>query len=303
MPETDIFSSEGLQLVDLNESRILYESFCAIAESYTSIVYVDSTDRKVYPIRLDEYSKRYEQSIAEKHEMPTLMENYIRDTVYKDDAEGLMRYSDFDYVVEKLKTDNPIFYTYRAIHNDRIVYYRLKIVEIEDGAKIVYGFENFDGQFRHQLKMNSESEMRMMLVRGLSREYMSVWYLDGKSRKVTLIQNNGSENENAAPVKIGETVVDYHFSMQKYYGNFVDPQDFDRMMRETSYETLVENTNEDDLYSVNYIRINPDKTRSPFQVCYAKITDSSGIANFVFGYRKTENLNSNIKVGADSRVD
>ncbi len=129
----------------------------------------------------------------------------------------------------------------------------------------------------------------MMLVDGLSREYMSVWYLDGKSRKVKLIQNNGSEKENAAPVKIGETVIDYHFSMQKYYGSYVDPEDFDRMMRETSYETLVENTTEDDLYSINYIRINPDKTRSHFQVCYAKITDDAGIANFVFGYRNIDN--------------
>ena len=300
---TDIFSLEGLQLVDVNESRILYESFCAIAESYTSIVYVDSTDRKVYPIRLDDYSKRYEDAIAEKQDMPTLMANYIKDTVYKDDAEGLMKYADYDHVVEKLRTDNPIFYTYRAIHNDNIVYYRLKIVEIEDGAKIVYGFENFDRQFRYQLKMNSENELKMMLVKGLSREYLSVWYLDGKSRKVKLIQNNGTENENAAPVKIGETIIDYHFSMQKYYGNFVDPEDFDRMMRETSYETLVEKTNEEDLYSVNYVRINPDKTRSPFQVCYAKITDSSGIANFVFGYRKTESLNSNVEVGTDSGID
>ena len=288
MPETGICSLEGLKLVDVNESRILYESFCAIAESYTSIVYVDSTDRKVYPIRLDDYSKRYEGSIAQKKDMPTLMEDYIKDTVYKDDAEGLMRYADYDYVVEKLRTDNPIFYTYRAIHNDNIVYYRLKIVEIENGTKIVYGFENFDRQFRHQMKMQSENELNMMFVKGLSREYLSVWYLDGKSRKVRLISNNGSESENAAPVKIGETVIDYHFSMQKYYGSFVEPEDFDRLMRETSYETLVENTSENGLYTVNYVRINPDKTKSPFQVCYAKITDSSGIANFVFGYRKAK---------------
>ncbi|MCR5831203.1 MAG: hypothetical protein K6G67_03550 [Lachnospiraceae bacterium] len=276
-------------MVDINESRILYESFCAIAESYTSIVYVDAKDRKVYPIRLDDYSQRYEKAIAEGRDMTELLGMYVSDTVYREDAEGLLKYGDYDFVQEKLKTENPLFYTYRAIHEDKILYYRLKIVTIEDGQKIVYGFENFDGQFRLQMKMNAEREMRMMLVDGLSREYMSVWYLDGKSRKVKLIQNNGSEKENAAPVKIGETVIDYHFSMQKYYGSYVDPEDFDRMMRETSYETLVENTTEDDLYSINYIRINPDKTRSHFQVCYAKITDDAGIANFVFGYRNIDN--------------
>ena len=290
-------------MVDVNESRILYESFCAIAESYTSIVYVDARDRKVYPIRLDDYSVRYGQMLDEKLDMQTVLSAYVKETVFKDDAPGLMRFADYDYVEERLKKENPIFYTYRAIHNENIVYYRLKIVHIEDGMKTVYGFENFDVQFRRQLQIKSERELQMMLVKGLSREYMSVWYLDGKSRKITLIQNNGSETENAVPVKIGKTVVDYHFSMQKYYGSFVDPEDFDRMMRETSYDSLVENAPEDGLYTVNYVRINPDKTRSPFQVVYAKIVDSTGIANFIFGYRNTGVLNSNVKVGAYSGID
>ncbi|MBO4890120.1 MAG: hypothetical protein J5574_03925 [Lachnospiraceae bacterium] len=276
-------------MVDINESRILYEAFCAIAESYTSIVYLDANDRKVYPVRLDDYSRRYEEKLMAKPYMDKILAEYSGETVYKEDIPELMKFADYDYVIERLKEENPIFYTYRAIHNDRILYYRLKIVPIEDGQKIVYGFENFDGQFRRQMKMNAESELRMMLVDGLSREYLSVWYLDGKSHKITLIQNNGSENENGVPVKIGETVIDYHFSAQKYYHNFVDPEDFDRMMNETSYDHLVENANENDLYCVNYIRNNPDGTRSRFQVCYAKITDEAGIANFVFGYRCMDN--------------
>ncbi len=275
-------------MVDVNESRILYETFCAIAESYTSIVYLNAEDRKVYPVRLDEYSRKYEEELMTGPDHPTLMRKYVNDYVYKDDAEGLLRYADFDYVTNKLKEVCPIFYTYRAIHNEKVVYYRLKIVTIDNGQKIVYGFENFDKQFRWQMRLQAEKEHQMMLVNGLSREYMSVWYLDGKSRKVTLIQNNGSEKDNAAPVKIGEMIVDYHFSMQKYYGSFVDPEDFDRMMRETSYENLVEKTTENALYRVNYVRINPDATRSNFQVCYAKITDDSGIANFVFGYRNKD---------------
>lgn len=272
-------------MVDVNESRILYESFCAISESYTSIVYLDSKDRKVYPVRLDEFAKKYEEELAGSPDMPTILSHYIKDNVYKEDADRLMRFADYDYVTERLKTENPIFYTYRAIHNDNIVYYRLKIVTIEDGGKIVYGFENFDKQFRQQLKMNSERERQMMLVKGLSREYLSVWYLDGKSRKVTLIQNNGKESENAVPVKIGETVVDYHFSLQKYFGSFTEPEEFERMMRETAYDTVVENTTDEDLYSINYIRVNPNGTKSHFQTVYAKITDENGIANFIIGYR------------------
>ncbi len=275
-------------MVDVNESRILYESFCAIAESYTSIIYLDATDLKVHAIRLDDFSKRYEEELSASPFMPTILERYARENVYREDRDRLMRFADYEYVSNKLKSENPIFYIYRAIHNDSIVYYRLKIVPIEDGRKIVYGFENFDKQFRLQLRMNSEKELQMMLVKGLSREYMSVWYLDGKSQRVTLIQNNGKESENAIPVSIGKTVVDYHFSLQKYYGDFTEPEEFERMMRETAYDTVVERTTEDDLYSINYIRINPDGSRSHFQTVYAKIMDEAGIANFIIGYRNID---------------
>ena len=96
---------------------------------------MDSTDRKVYPIRLDDYSRRYEEILNGKPDMPTMLAAYVKDTVYSEDAEGLLAYGDFDYVVKRLETENPLFYMYRAIHNERIVYYRLKIVTI-GSAKI-----------------------------------------------------------------------------------------------------------------------------------------------------------------------
>ena len=73
-------------MVDLNESRILYEAFCAIAESYTSIVYLDAKDRRTYPIRLDQYSMKYEEMLSKGPDMRTALEAYVKDTVYKDDA-------------------------------------------------------------------------------------------------------------------------------------------------------------------------------------------------------------------------
>ena len=275
-------------MADINDSKILYEAFCAIAESYTSIVYMDTLDKRAYPIRLDSYSVRYEERLNEHPPMHDIIEEYVNNTVYRDDREALLRLADCDYVFEELKKESPLLHIYRTIHDDRIVYYRLKIVPVEDGRKLIYGFENIDSQYRIQLEVKSEREMHTMLLDGLSREYMSVWYLDGKSRKVRLLQNNGTDSENGEPVRIGNTMVDYHFSMQKYFGAFVSPDDFDRMMNETSYESLVKNAGENDMYCINYIRINPDRSTSHFQVCYAKTIDASGTANFVFGFRNTD---------------
>lgn len=275
-------------MFDQNEMKLFFEAFSAIAESYTSISYMDTEDEVMYPIRLDDYSKRYEEALKARPRAKDILAQYVKDTVYKDDADGVLRLGDKDYVLERLKSENPILHVYRTIHNDKVVYYRLKILTVEDGKKIVYGFENIDSSYRSEHNRSMEREIHSMVLEGLSREYLSVWYLDGKSRKVRLVQNNGSEEENGEAVRIGNMMIDYHFTMQKYFDGYVDPDDFDRLMHETSYDELVRNVKDNEMHPINYVRINPDGTKSHFQVCFAKIVDNAGIANFVAGFRNVD---------------
>jgi hypothetical protein len=272
-------------MVDQNDVKLLYEAFFAIAESYTTMIYMDTTDKRAYAIKLDKFSERYKSMLKERPLLKDVFGLYVDEMVSPEDKAELMKLVDSDYVMERLRTESNLLHVYRTVHGDETVYYRLKIVSIEDGKKLVYGFENIDNSYRHQWKIEADRETQMMLFDGLSREYMSVWYLDGKSRKVKLMKNNGTASENGEAVRIGNTMVDYHFSMQKYFGDFVSPEEFDRLMEETSYENLCRKVGDRDLYCVNYIRNNPDGSRAHFQVCYAKMSDSTGIAKFVMGFR------------------
>ncbi len=273
---------------DQSDIRLLYEAFFAIAESYTTIVYADTETDTAHAIRLDDFSKRYEEILDSGKSIKEIFGRYINETVAKDDASAIKKYADIAYVKEKLKESAVLYHIYRTVHGETIMYYRLKIIAIEDGKKLIYGFENIDNQYRRQIEIQADREKMMMLFDGLAREYMSVWYLDGKSRKVKLMKNNGSDSENGDAVRIGNTMVDYHFSMQRYFGDFVSPEDFDRLMEETAYETLVKKVREDELYCVNYIRINQDQSKNHFQACYAKMVDNTGIASFVLGFRKID---------------
>ena len=276
--------------MEFNDAEFLHKVIDAIAESYTSIVCVDIRDGRSCPIRFDDYSSKYKEEFSLHPSMHDITKRYVEDVVFCDDREGVMRLTDLEYVTKRLETENPILHVYRTLHNEKVTYYRIKVVPIDDGNKLIYGFENIDSEYRKQMHIKNEKEMQMLYLKGLSREFLSVWYLDGKSRKVRLIHNNGTDMENGEAVRIGNTMVDYHFSMQKYFGLYVDPEDFDRLMEETSYEMIVKNAGDNDLYSINYVRINTDKTRSNFQVCYAKIVDDAGIANFVFGYRNLDKI-------------
>lgn len=273
---------------DQDGIRLLYDAFFAIAESYTSMSYVDVADQKTYPIRYDSYSERYKDVMETHPVFGDVLGQYVKDTVYRDDAAAVMRFADIDYVTEKLKEENPLLHVYRTIHNDRVIYYRLKVVPIEEGKRLVFGFENIDKEYRRQLEIKASNERSMLLLDGLSREYMSVWFIDGRSRKVTMIRNNGTEAENGEAVRIGNMMVDYHFSMQKYFGKFVRPEDFDHLMEATSYDSLVKNAGDNDLYCINYLRVEPDGNSHHFQVCYAKITDEAGTADFVMGFRNID---------------
>jgi len=275
-------------MTDQDGFKLLYEAFFAIAESYTSIIYMDMSDGNAYAIRLDDYSKRYENFLNTHPSMYEVVKRYAEDTVHPADRDGMMKLADREIVLNRLETENPLHHIYRAIHDDNVIYYRVKIVPIEDGKKLIYGFENINPQYRRQIEANEERQRTTKLFDGLSREYLSVWYLDGRSGKVTLVRNNGLPKENEKAVKIGETMVDYHFSMQKYFGSFVKPEDFERLMHETSYDVLVANTREDDFHTIDYTRINEDGTTSHFQACYAKIVDEAQVANFVFGFRNTD---------------
>ena len=267
------------------DAKVLYEAFFAMAESYTTMIYMDVEDRIAHVIKLDEFSMRYKEILDDAPFVEDVFGRYVNEMVSPDDKADLMKLTDPDYVLEKLKNESVLTHIYKTIHGENAMYYRLKIVPVEDGKKLVYGFENIDSQYRHQWEIRTDREMQMMLFDALSREYMSVWYLDGKSRKVRLMKNNGTDSQNGEAVRIGNTMVDYHFSMQKYFGDFVSPDEFDRLMEETSYETLCQKVHDNDLYCVNYIRNNPDGTRAHFQACYAKMHDNTGISNFVFGFR------------------
>ncbi|MCR5686601.1 MAG: hypothetical protein K6G58_01025 [Lachnospiraceae bacterium] len=273
-------------MYDKDSAKLLYEAFFAIAESYTSIVYMDVETERAYPISLDGYSERYGKEFEKGLTMRELVTLYAKETVWHEDIPTVVRMADKEYILERLKTENPVLQVYRSVHGGDIVYFRMKVVPAENGDILIYAFENIDSQFCLQHEIRAEKERHTKLLDGLSREYMSVWYLDGKSRKVSLVQNNGSMSENGEAVEIGRSMVDYHFSMRKYFEKFSMPEDFDRLMSETSYETIVNCAGDDDIYSVNYIRKNPDMTKSRFQICYAKITDESGIANFVMGFRR-----------------
>ena len=141
---------------------------------------------------------------------------------------------------------------------------------------------------KKQKELAAEREQKMTILKGLSSEFLSVWYLDGHTQAITLMQNNGKPVDNGRAVKIGVRALDYKTAMESYFKEFASDEEYEKLIQKTSYEEIVKNSEENVLYPVNYVRKNDDGTKSYFQACYAKSVGKDGVVNFIFGFRNID---------------
>ncbi len=280
-----LFRDEEKEIED--KQRLLYDIDDAIARSYTSVVYIDTADKTVHEVRLNKNAREFMRGISEESTLREMMDLYVNTVVFRDDAAGLLKFGDYEYVINMLKDTNPIYHTYRTISDGKIVYYRLKILPIEGGKKLVYGFEHFDDQIREQLARKTEQETQMTLLAGLSCEYESVWLVDAAIHHARNIRNNMKPSAHSEA-----THADKEGSYDTILGNYIDryvvPEDRERMYLEGSIDNLMRNTKEDEIYHINYARINTEGDRNYLQLSVARVTDQSGFVRFVCGFRNID---------------
>ncbi len=269
--------------------RLLFDIDDAIARSYTSVVYVDVDDQTVHEVRLNRHGMVLKPDLEKKLNLKQMTDLYVSALVYRDDAEGVRRFGDIDYVMNLLKETNPIFHTYRTIRDGRMVYYRLKIIPFDRGKKLVYGFEHFDDQIREQLARKNEQEMNMTLLAGLSCEFETVWLVDAAIHHAKLIRNN-MDNTPTTEAAGRDKEGNYDTLIGNYIDGFVADEDRERLYLEMSIDNLIRKTKEGEIYHINYARISLEGQKNYFQVSVSKVTDANGVVRFVCGFRNIDQI-------------
>ena len=280
-----LFRDEQREMAE--REKLIVEIDDAIARSYTSVIYIDTEDMTAYAVRLNRFARELEPEVRKTPTLRNLIDVYVRTLVYRDDADGVLRFGDYDYVMERLKQTNPIYHTYRTILDGQMVYYRLKIIPFDGGRKLIYGFEYFDDQVRDQLARRNEHDIQTTLLAGLSCEYETVWLVDAQLHNMTLIRNNikyPPTSKEIGSVKEGR----YETLVGNYIDKFVTEEDRERMYLETSLDNLMRNTKEGEIFQVNYERLCGSGSKRYFQFCVVRVTDAAGNVRFVCGIRNID---------------
>jgi diguanylate cyclase (GGDEF)-like protein len=281
-----LFKDEEKEIAE--RDRLNAEIDDAIARSYTSVLYVNTDDLTVEYVRLNKHGKPLEEECRRDPHLRHVMDVYVNALVYRDDMKGVLKFGDFDYVIKALEENNPLYHTYRTVREGKIVYYRLKIIPFDNGRKLIYGFEHFDDQIREKLARKNQYETQMTLLAGLSCEYESVWLVDAALHHGKLIRSNmKSEISNIMNR-------DYEGAYETILGNYIEkyvvPEDRERVYSMADINNLMRNTKEDEIYHINYYRVNPNGERNYIQLCIARVTDENGVVRFVCGFRNIDSI-------------
>ncbi|HJJ48779.1 MAG TPA: response regulator, partial [Methanocorpusculum sp.] len=128
-----------------------------------------------------------------------------------------------------------------------------------------------------------------LLINGLSREYHTIWTLDGKTHAVKL-HRAVKQNTVMESVEYGKEKPDYDTGMKWYVENYVDDEDKERVMKASSWDEIVKNTPDNGIYAITFKRRMKTGEADYHQMCYAKAVTESGETNYVFAYRDVDAL-------------
>ena len=287
-----LFADERRELQD--RERLLGEITAVIAESFSSIFYVDGAGRGAHSMRSSAEGEPGLEFLHPDEDLRSMMARYASGFVAVEDREQVARLGDMDYVRMLLEREKPVSRTYRTLRDGQASWRRVMIAPFDGGQKYVFAFEDIDRQVRTECAARAEKERLNDMLEVLSREYVTVWFLDGTSGSFTLVQSYGGKDASA----VIQGQPDYRRGMEAYFRQFAPKEEFDRLTRETSYETLCEKTGSGAMYTVNFLRAAPDGSHRYFQICYGMITDGAEQASFIVGFR---DVDESMKAEGDRR--
>lgn len=136
----------------------------------------------------------------------------------------------------------------------------------------------------------SRLETAYGMIEGLSGEYHTIWSIDRDTLKMTLVRSTGKATIRDA-VKLGERIIDYWKSVKSYVSKYVVESDRDRVLYEASPNVVFDNIDSsEEMYTVNYLRCTPDGKVGYHQMAFVDSTTSSGIRQFVLGFRDVDKI-------------
>lgn len=137
-------------------------------------------------------------------------------------------------------------------------------------------------------EINERLSAALSVIEGFSQEYHTIFIVDRNTNHMQLIRSSGNERIKEI-IQLAVDGMNYAELTSLYIENFVMEQDKKRLSESLKPETVREYLKvHHGIYTVNYLRKNPDGTVGYHQVAIVNTDEKNGKDQFILGFRDVD---------------
>ncbi len=133
------------------------------------------------------------------------------------------------------------------------------------------------------------AEEQQVIIDGLSREYHTIWLMEGKGKHDLLLFRSTGVKTIKDAVELFLKEPHYEEGVKQYIKKFVHEDDAERVAQAVRFDIIEKETPETGTYVVSYRRYNADKIDYDYhQMCFARAAGVKGEVNYIFAFRDAD---------------
>ena len=263
----------------------------ALTRTYDSVWLINDMERQQYELyRIDEELEHIlpAHAAVKNARFSDALAFYSR-LVLEEDRQRFLEAVTPENIVKN--TEDHVLYSvaFRRVFDTQIRYYRLEFAKLDLlGGKtgIVAGFKNVDAEVRRDQQIQHSLDLRSAVIEALTRTYDSVWLINDMERQRFELYRIEEELVHILPAR--EALKNARFSdALAFYSTLVLEEDRKSFLEAVTPESIVQNTQGPEIYSVPFRRVFEDGIRH-YRLEFARLELENGETDIVVGFKNVD---------------
>ncbi len=284
-----------------NREKVLYENQArltsinkALSSNFNNVYLVDLEDGNTRSYDISDVIRKEYGDMFEKGDYSSLLQIYIKKSVYKPDRELFEYIIDVEHLRAAVCKKGSHTFNYRIKRDGIIQYFQCRAVkaQIEKKDYCVIAFRDINEEVIKELKQKTVLEEQMAVISGLSADYYFVMLVDYQKDTVSIQRAKAGDGKQMGDFFSG------YATWSEGIRAYADTQIVDE--KEAFYEALSREgiMNHDEDYFINYKRITDNGYKYvQFKVAYVDLAEGYRVA--IVG---TKNIDKEIRQELEQKL-
>ncbi len=229
----------------------------------------------------------------------SVLSHWIEKRVHEEDKERLRQQLGVANLRKVLSVQEEYTGTYRSMDGGKMHHYQFYVAKMDNEGNVIAGFQFIDDIIQKHLAQEREKQEKeeayqrelkkqLQVINALGSEYKSLYLIDSEKNTWSIFKTDGSMLIQNA-LDRASVSDNYDEAIRIYIKSFVAEEDREYFLKHANLKSLLAETPEVGIYSLNYDRIVGDGQQH-WQANTAKFTADDGKVYLVIGFRDVHDI-------------